>query len=242
MARQVRTLGAALAVVTGVAVLVPGVLATSASAHTPTWQVTCDKIVIDLKNYKDDHGTKNVVSLTVDGKKVLDQHQFGGAYHETFPVAAHSAPVKATLVVTTTEDPKNPDWNKTETKTIEVCQTPSPSPTATKTSTPTPTPTVTTSAPTTPAPTTAAPTTTKATAAPTVSTSTPAPPSSPATTTAAPAVTAPVSTVPSPNSPALAQTGGNDATPIVAAAGAGVVVVGGGLLLLARRRRAAGRH
>ncbi|SDT49400.1 hypothetical protein SAMN05216371_2533 [Streptomyces sp. TLI_053] len=144
MARQRRQIGIGSAAIAGTAVaavLLPVALATSASAHVPTWQVTCDKIVIDLANYSDKAGVKNAVSLTVDGEKLLDQKEFGKSFKQTFPVKAHSAPIKATFVVTTTEDPKNGDWNKTETKTIEVCATPTPTPTPSQTVTPTPTPT-----------------------------------------------------------------------------------------------------
>ncbi|MFI6844522.1 LAETG motif-containing sortase-dependent surface protein [Kitasatospora sp. NPDC050467] len=233
MARQQRQLGirgAALAGAAAAAVLLPIAMATSASAHVPTWHTTCDKIVIDLTNYSDASGVKNAVSLTVDGEKVLDQKQFGKEFHGTYPVKEHSKPVTATFVVTTTEDPKNHDWNKTETKTIEVCQTPTPTPTATPTKTATPTPTATptatptkTATPTpTPTPTgTASPTTT---ASPTAAVSTPPKATSPATSTATPG-------------PALAQTGGNDSTPIIAAAGGAVVLIGGALVVVARKRR-----
>ncbi|MGW6919520.1 LAETG motif-containing sortase-dependent surface protein [Kitasatospora sp. NPDC054939] len=212
---------AALVGTAAAAVLLPLGLATGASAHTPKWTVTCDKIVIDLTNYSDRQGVKNSVSLTVDGEKLLDQHQFGKAYQGTFPVKAHNAPITATFVVTTTEDPKNPQWNKTETRTVEVCQTPTPTPTPTKTptQTPTPTPTGTKTPPATP---TASPT-------PTVSATASASPSPTKAATPAPTT--------SPSGPALAQTGGSSATPVVAAAGAGVLLVGGALVLIARKRR-----
>ncbi|MEK2491775.1 LAETG motif-containing sortase-dependent surface protein [Kitasatospora purpeofusca] len=242
MARQRRQIGIGSAAIAGTAVaavLLPVALATSASAHVPTWQVTCDKIVIDLANYSDKTGVKNAVSLTVDGEKVLDQKEFGKTFKQTFPVKDHSAPIKATLVVTTTEDPKNQDWNKTETKTIEVCATPTPTPTPTVTPTPTPTATVTpTPTPTatvtpTPSP-TATVTPTPPPATPTVT------PSRPATPTAGPSTAAPVppkTSSPTPAGPALAATGSSDATPVIAAVGGGVVLLGGALVLLARRRR-----
>ncbi|AUY49439.1 hypothetical protein C2142_11360 [Streptomyces sp. CB01881] len=235
MARQQRQIGirsAALAGAAAAAVLLPMALATSASAHTPAWTTTCDKVVIDLINYSDAAGVKNVVSLTVDGVKVLDQKEFGKEFHGTYPVKDHDKPVAATFVVTTTEDPKNHDWNKTETRTIEVCKTPTPTPTPTptKTATPTPTPTPTATKTATPTPTpapsaTVSPTAT-ATATPTATkTPTPAPTTATATPTAG---------------PVLAQTGSNDSTPVIAAAGGAVVLLGGGLVFVARKRRGGG--
>ncbi|MGW4893870.1 LAETG motif-containing sortase-dependent surface protein [Kitasatospora sp. NPDC004240] len=220
MARQQRHVGARTAALAGTAaaaVLLPLALATGASAHTPKWQVTCDKVSIDLTNYSDAKGVKNSVSLTIDGQKVLDQHEFGKSYQATFPVKDHNAPITATFVVTTTEDPKNSDWNKTETKTIEVCHTPTPTPTPTPTKTPTPTPTTTTTA--TPSP----------TATPTTSPS--ATPSRTPSPTVSPAHSA------TPSAPALAQTGSSDSTPLIAAVGGGVVLLGGALVLVARKRR-----
>ncbi|MDQ0311109.1 LPXTG-motif cell wall-anchored protein [Kitasatospora herbaricolor] len=223
MARHVRIRGAALAGAAGTAVLLSGVLATGASAHTPAWSVTCDKVTVDLADYSGSKNVKNLVSLTIDGEKVVDQQQFGSGYHQSFTVKAHSAPVSATLVVTTTEQPKNPQWNVTQTKTIAVCATPSPTPTTPTTSptpstSPTPTRTA-TATPSTSAPATVAPTTTSAAPA-----------------TSAPATSAPATVKAASTTPALAQTGGSGATPIVAAAGGAVVLVGGALLLLSRRR------
>ncbi|KOV38956.1 hypothetical protein ADK60_01460 [Streptomyces sp. XY431] len=102
--------------------------------------------------------------------------------------------------------------------------------TSVTTPTPTPTPSATTPStkPSTPAPTTAAPTT----AAPVVTPS--ATPSASATTTAA--HPAPTSTAPG-TTGGLAQTGGSDATPVIAAVAGGLVVAGGAAVFLLRRRR-----
>ncbi|MCX5210311.1 LPXTG cell wall anchor domain-containing protein [Kitasatospora sp. NBC_00240] len=225
MARHVRIRGAALAAAAGTAVLLSGVLATGASAHTPAWSVTCDKVTVDLADYSGSKNVKNLVSLTIDGEKVVDQHQFGSGYHQSFTVKAHSAPVMATLVVTTTEQPKNPQWNVTETKTIAVCATPSPTPT-----TPTTPPTPSTS----PTPTRTATATPSGSASPTVAPTSTTTSAAPAT--SAPATSAPATVKAASTTPALAQTGGSSATPIVAAAGGAVVLIGGALLLLSRRR------
>ncbi|MBD0689790.1 hypothetical protein BG452_28405 [Streptomyces sp. CBMA123] len=202
----------------------PLALATNASAHVPTWSVTCDKVVIDLINYSPKPDVKNTVSLTVGDEKVLDAKGFPAEFHGTFPVKDHDAPVTAHLVVKTTETPAEKGWSIDETKTIAPCHTPTPTPTPTPTKTPTPTPTPTPTKTPTPTPT---PTGTPS-ATPTPST-TPTVTPTPSTTPAAPA--------PSTSAPALAQTGSSDATPIIAAAGGGVLLVGGALVLLARKRR-----
>ncbi len=233
MARQVRTRGAALAGAVGIAVLVSGVLATGASAHTPAWKADCDKVTVDLTGYSDGKDVKNSVSLTIDGENVLDQKTFGAAFHGSFPVKAHTAPGTATLVVTTTEDPKSEKWNLTETKPIALCPTPSPSPTVSASASPSPSPSPSATPTATPAPSTSAPATVAPTStAPTSAAPSPAPTTAPAT--ARPSATA--------SAPALAQTGGGSATGIVAAIGGAVVVLGGALLFLTRRRRAGNQH
>ncbi|MFD8751399.1 LAETG motif-containing sortase-dependent surface protein [Kitasatospora sp. NPDC059577] len=232
MARQQRHIGIGAAALAGTAAagfLLPLALATNASAHVPSWSVTCDKIVIDLINYSPKSDVKNTVSLTIDGDKVLDAKAFPAEFHGTFPVKDHTAPIKATLVVSTSENPNEKGWNINETKTIEPCHTPTPTPTPTPTKTPTPTPTPTKTPTPTPTPTV-------------TPTKTPTPTPTP---TATPPVTPPATPTPSDtpvpapttSGPVLAQTGSNDATPIIAAAGGGVLLVGGALVLLARKRR-----
>ncbi|MFI6157692.1 LAETG motif-containing sortase-dependent surface protein [Kitasatospora sp. NPDC051170] len=146
MARQQRISrmgAAALAGTAAAGFVLPLALATSASAHTPTWSVTCDKVQIDLINYSDKQGVTNTVTLTIDGEKVLDGKTFGKEFHDSVVVKDHNAAVKAHLVVKTTESPSEPSWAVDETKTIEPCHTPTPVPTPSKTPTQTPTPTVT---------------------------------------------------------------------------------------------------
>ncbi|MFF3112498.1 LAETG motif-containing sortase-dependent surface protein [Kitasatospora sp. NPDC057904] len=225
MARQQRHFGigaAALAGTVAAGILLPLSLAGPASAHVPAWKVDCDKIVIDLVKYSEKDTVTNNVTLTIDGEKVLDK-KFGKEFHGTFPVKDHSAPIKATFVVTTTETPAEPGWNIDESETIQPCHTPTPTPTPTKTPTPTPTPTTTPTTPPTPVP----------SVTPTPSTTPPG--------TAAPSVTPPASKTPAPapstGGPALAETGGSSATPVIAAAGAGVLLLGGAIVLFARKRR-----
>ncbi|MEV7773247.1 LAETG motif-containing sortase-dependent surface protein [Kitasatospora sp. NPDC086791] len=226
MARQQRHIGIGAAALAGTAAagfLLPLALATNASAHVPSWSVTCDKVVIDLINYSPKPDVKNTVSLTIDGDKVLDAKAFPAEFHGTFPVKDHTAPIKATLVVSTSENPEEKGWNINETKTIEPCHTPTPTPTPTRTPTPTPTPTPTVTPTKTPTP----------TPTPTVTPSkTPSASPTPSTT--------PVP-VPTTSGPVLAQTGSSDATPMIAAAGGGVLLVGGALVLLARKRRGGSR-
>ncbi|MGW4892339.1 Cys-Gln thioester bond-forming surface protein [Kitasatospora sp. NPDC004240] len=68
------------------------------------------------------------------------------------------------------------------------------------------------------------------------SVTTPTPTATPTTTAAHPA---PTTTSPAPGGGGLAQTGGNDATPILAAVAGGLVLVGGAAVFILRRR---GRH
>ncbi|WBP86545.1 LAETG motif-containing sortase-dependent surface protein [Kitasatospora cathayae] len=212
--RHVRIGATALAGTAAAGFLLPLALATNASAHVPTWSVTCDKVVIDLINYSPKPDVKNTVSLTVGDEKVLDAKEFPAEFHGTFPVKDHDAPVTAHLVVKTTETPAEKGWNVDETKTIAPCHTPTPTPTPTKTPTPTPTPTPTMTPSATPTP-----------------SRTPSATPTPSQTPAAPAP------APATSAPALAQTGSSDATPMIAAVGGGVVLVGGALVLLARKRR-----
>ncbi|MER7671047.1 LAETG motif-containing sortase-dependent surface protein [Kitasatospora sp. NPDC096128] len=210
--RHIRMGAAALAGTAAAGILLPLALATNASAHVPTWSVTCDKVVIDLINYSGKPDVKNTVSLTIGDEKVLDAKDFPTEFHGNFPVKDHDAPVTAHLVVKTTETPAEKGWNIDETKTIAPCHTPTPTPTETPTKTPTPTPTPTKTQTPTPS-----------------ATPTPSVTPTPSRTPAVPA--------PSTSAPALAQTGSSDATPMIAAAGGGVLLVGGALVLLARKRR-----
>ncbi|MFF9642417.1 LAETG motif-containing sortase-dependent surface protein [Kitasatospora aureofaciens] len=214
--RHIRIGATALAGTAAAGFLLPLALATNASAHVPTWSVTCDKVVIDLINYSPKPDVKNTVSLTVGDEKVLDAKEFPAEFHGTFPVKDHDAPVTAHLVVKTTETPAEKGWNVDETKTIAPCHTPTPTPTPTPTKTPTPTPT---------------PTPTQTPSATPTPSRTPSATPTPSQTPAAPAP------APATSAPALAQTGSSDATPMIAAAGGGVLLVGGALVLLARKRR-----
>ncbi|MFE2107921.1 Cys-Gln thioester bond-forming surface protein [Kitasatospora sp. NPDC059463] len=98
--------------------------------------------------------------------------------------------------------------------------------------TPSPSATPTTAKPSTPAPTSPAPTTT--TAKPVTPSATPS--ASASTTAAATPHPAPPSTAPG-TTGGLAQTGGSDATPVIAAVAGGLVVAGGAAVFLLRRRR-----
>ncbi|MER5636684.1 LAETG motif-containing sortase-dependent surface protein [Kitasatospora sp. NPDC002227] len=130
-----------------VGVAAPLALAGSASAHVPTWSVTCGKVSVSLANYNKD--ALNTVTLIVDGEKLLDKKAFPDKYTGDFAVKAHSKDVKAELIVTTNEDPDGKKgWSVDQTKTIAPCESPSPQPSSPKPSTPAPS----TPAPSTPAP------------------------------------------------------------------------------------------
>jgi LPXTG-motif cell wall-anchored protein len=217
---------AALAGTAAAGFLLPLALATNASAHVPTWSVTCDNVVIDLIKYSPKPDVKNTVSLTIGDEKVLDAKEFPDQFHGNFPVKDHDAPLTAHLVVKTTETPAEKGWSIDETKTIAPCHTPTPTPTPTQTPTQTPTPTPTQTPTQTPTP---APTPSATPSGTPSATPTPSVTPTPSRTPAAPA--------PATSAPALAQTGSSDATPMIAAVGGGVLLVGGALVLLARKRR-----
>ncbi|GAA0697102.1 hypothetical protein GCM10010193_59950 [Kitasatospora atroaurantiaca] len=126
MARRIS--GGLVAAAAGLGVLAPLVLAGGASAHVPSWTVTCEKISVKLTSY--DPKFQNSVSLTLDGEKLLDHQKFGEAFSQDFVVKPHTKDLKAVLTVVTDQDPKGDQgWTVTKTATIAPCpQTHSPSP------------------------------------------------------------------------------------------------------------------
>ncbi|WP_327066681.1 LPXTG cell wall anchor domain-containing protein [Kitasatospora sp. NBC_01250] len=246
MARQARITGRTFAGAAVLAVAATGLLAGSASAHTNSVTETCSSLTVNLANYN--ANVKNTITVTVDGKTVVDHQAFKSTFAQTFPVdPKHAATVDATVAVVAGDDPTTKEgWTFTKQVQIPVCppaspspspstsvpSSPSPSPSTSVPSSPSPSPTK--PAPTTPAPTTAAPTTPAASPTPT------APAASP-TTVAPVSATTPAAPKPSSTSPSLAFTGGGSSAGPIAAAGAAVIALGGGLLFLARRKKAA-RH
>jgi LPXTG-motif cell wall-anchored protein len=131
------------------------VLAGPASAHTPTWSVTCDSVKVDLTAYNK-HAHNTVTLTIVGGEGALVDQDFGASFHFKDKLPPHDKPLDLHLVVTASDGAQ---YGRDETKTAPVCDTPT-TPATTPSTTPATTP------PTTP-PTTAAtpPTTSPAPAA-----------------------------------------------------------------------------
>ncbi|MFD7219787.1 LAETG motif-containing sortase-dependent surface protein [Streptomyces sp. NPDC059892] len=188
-----------------------GLSAVPASAHTPTWSVTCSEVSLDLTAYG--NSDKNTVTVTVDGKDLLPTQNFKNDFHKKLDLPEHKSELSVRLVVVAADGDQ---FSKDETKTAPVCEAPSQPPS----SEPAPTPTEAT--PTTEAPTPAP----SETVTPTdeASDSAPAVPSS----------------QPSPAGDDLAETGSSSSTPLIAGAAAVVLVAGAGIMWASRKRRTAG--
>ncbi|MCM2418171.1 LAETG motif-containing sortase-dependent surface protein [Streptomyces sp. RKAG293] len=208
---RVRT--GAIAAVSFAALVGTGVLATPASAHTPVWSVTCDKVTVDLTQYNS--RVENTVTITVDGKDLLATTSFKSKFHKTLELAKHGQDVSVHLVVKAGDTTAKHNFDKDETKTVAPCKGDESTPPTTTPTTPA------TTTPTTPA------------------TTTPGTPTTPATTpSASPTSSAPV-VAPSQSTPPtnLAETGGSSSTPIIGGIAAAVVAAGAGLLFMNRKRR-----
>ncbi|MFD7089561.1 LAETG motif-containing sortase-dependent surface protein [Streptomyces sp. NPDC059896] len=188
-----------------------GLSAVPASAHTPTWSVTCSEVSLDLTAYG--NSDKNTVTVTVDGKDLLPTQNFKNDFHKKLDLPEHKSELSVRLVVVAADGDQ---FSKDETKTAPVCEEPSQPPS----SEPAPTPTE------------AKPTTEAPTPAPS-ETVTPADEAS----DSAPAVP---SSQPSPAGDDLAETGSSSSTPLIAGAAAVVLVAGAGIMWASRKRRTAG--
>ncbi len=191
-----------------------GLSAVPASAHTPTWSVTCSEVSLDLTAYG--NSDKNTVTVTVDGKDLLPTENFKNDFHKKLDLPEHKSELSVRLIVVAADGDQ---FSKDETKTAPVCEEPSQPPSS---GTPKPTPTPSEATPTTEAPTQ----TPSATVTPTdeADSSAPAVPSS----------------QPSPAGDDLAETGSSSSTPLIAGAAAVVLVAGAGIMWAARKRRTAG--
>ncbi|WP_162793597.1 LAETG motif-containing sortase-dependent surface protein [Streptomyces paludis] len=217
----------ALITVVAASALGVGLTAAPAFAHTPTWNVTCDQVSLNLTAYG--NSDKNTVTVTVDGKDLLPTENFRNNFKKTLDLPDHSSELTVRLVVDAADGDR---FNKDETKTAPVCpgkEEPSPSPSETQpTEEPTDEPSAT---PSEPAPSEEPPTEEPTTETPESS----APPADAST----PPVDEP-SPVPSPNGGGdLAETGSSSATPLIAGAAGVVLVAGAGIMWAARKRRSA---
>jgi LPXTG-motif cell wall-anchored protein len=131
----------------GVATLIgTGVLASSASAHVPTWSNTCDSVTINLTQYN--AKVTNTVELKADGQDVIAPTTFGSSYSDTVSLPDHTSPIKLELIVKAGDDRRGKHgWSVDKTATADVCQT---TPTSPPPSSSTPPPSTSSSPTTTP--------------------------------------------------------------------------------------------
>ncbi|MER5890617.1 LAETG motif-containing sortase-dependent surface protein [Streptomyces sp. NPDC001941] len=136
--RSIRVLGVAAVVAASSVALAAG----PASAHTPTWSVTCNEVTVDLKYYGEK--ADNSVTITVDGTDLLPTEKFGDNFNKTLALPAHDKEAKVRLVVKAGDGPQ---YSVDETKTSPVCEKPPTTPPATPPASPSPKPSPSTSSP-----------------------------------------------------------------------------------------------
>ncbi|MEU0160494.1 LAETG motif-containing sortase-dependent surface protein [Streptomyces sp. NPDC006261] len=192
-----------------------------AAAHTPTWDVTCSEVTVDLKYYT--ANVPNTVTVTVDGKDLLPTETFGREFNKKLTLPEHSEQLTVRLVVK--DGSKGGTYSYEGEKMAKVCEGEPPTPPPTE---PTPTePTPTEPTPTEPPP-------TEPTPSETPGTQTPEPSETPS---GEPSESAPAVPAPSESSPPLAETGSSSATPFIGGAALAVLLAGGGILWAVRKRR-----
>lgn len=131
---------AAFAVTGATALLLAGISAAPASAHTPSWSVDCATVSVELTNYSAD--VANTVTIEADGKKLFAE-EFRRDFHKKVELPAPSADMTVRLIIDAGDDDR---FSRDESKTSPVCETPEE-----------PSPSPSTSAPGTPEPSTSAP-------------------------------------------------------------------------------------
>lgn len=198
-----------VAVVTTLAAAALSLFAGSASAHTPTYGVNCDRetgvltVWIKADSYQDSKDVTNK-AVVKDGDKTLLDTTFKSALEKKTWELDGTVDHKLTFDVDIVPDPNKPDWELHEVENVKACKTETTKPTNTSTTT----------------------TTTPST---TVSTT----PSSTAPTTASTVISPTTTVAPNPND--LPDTGSNVGVPL--AIGGLLVLGGGGALVIARRKR-----
>ncbi|MET7875071.1 LAETG motif-containing sortase-dependent surface protein [Streptomyces cyaneofuscatus] len=185
-----------------------------AAAHTPTWDVTCSEVTVDLKYYTPD--VPNTVTITVDGKDLLPTETFGKEFSKKLTLPEHSEKLTVRLVVK--DGGQGGKYSYEGEKTADVCKGETPTPTEPTPTEPTPT----------------EPTPTESTPSETPGTETPEPSDTPS---GEPSESAPAVPAPSESAPPLAETGSSSATPVIGGAALAVLLAGGGILWAVRKRR-----
>lgn len=196
------------------ALLGTGVLASSASAHTPVWSVDCSKVSVNLTAYS--ASNNNTVTIMAGSQDLLPTQSFSRQFHKVIELPSHSSELPVRLVVHASDGEQ---FSRDETKTAPVCpgqEKPSAPPPAS-----TPPPSSPSEMPT-----------EKPSEKPTEMPTSPAP----ASTSAAAVVPADSSSAPGKD---LAETGSSSSTPIIAGVAGGVLVAGAALVFVTRRRSAA---
>ncbi len=103
-------------------VVLGGVVAVSASAHTPAVSKTCDKLTVSLKSYNS-HGTNTVV-VTIDGTEKANT-SFSTQYVKSFDAPDRYTSFHYTVAVTAHDDPTgSKGWTKTFTGDSTPCERP----------------------------------------------------------------------------------------------------------------------
>ena len=103
------------------------VVALPADAHTPSFQVSCDKLAVNLQNYKVDTssaGAKaNQVIVTVGGV-VVAAEKFGKSYAKTFDLPVHDGLLPVQTRVIAWDAPDNQQWSPTWNGVAKPCDAP----------------------------------------------------------------------------------------------------------------------
>lgn len=101
-----------------------GLCAVPAQAHTPAFTVDCSSGSVDLKAYN--AGVANTVTISVDGKSLVDAQKFGSAFHKDLTL--DKASVETVRLVVKAGDGQQ--YSLDQTKTSLACEgTPSEKPT-----------------------------------------------------------------------------------------------------------------
>jgi LPXTG-motif cell wall-anchored protein len=113
-------------------------MASPASAHTPSWKVDCDSVSVNLQWYNSKGG--NTVTLTA-GDKTLKTATFGDHWSvQDLALPAHTQPLQVHLVVKAVDTDAQHNYDVDKTLTSPVCEgqaKPTPTPSATPSEKPT---------------------------------------------------------------------------------------------------------
>jgi hypothetical protein len=99
------------------------VVALPANAHTPSFQVSCDKLAVNLQNYKVDTAKANQVVVTVGGV-IVAAEEFGKNYTKTFNLPTHAAALPVQVGVIAGDAPTDPRLSPTWNALAKPCSAP----------------------------------------------------------------------------------------------------------------------